>query len=165
MGALEFDEFYESFFDRVARALTLVGADRDLARDATQEAFARALRQWRKVREMDRPDGWVYVVAMNQLRDQRRRSERRRERSPTSGDGAVDNTSAVATRVSVRDAIALLPARQRQAVVLRYLADLPIADIADAMGCAAGTVKATLHQAMRSMRVELDDTEADDADR
>lgn len=165
MGVLEFDEFYESYFDRVARALTLAGADRDLARDATQEGFARALRQWRKVREMERPDGWVYVVSMNQLRDQQRRSERRRERAPTSDDGAVDNTRAVATRVSVRHAIALLPMRQRQAVVLRYLADLPIADVADAMGCATGTVKATLHHAMRSMRVELDDTEDDDADR
>jgi RNA polymerase sigma-70 factor (ECF subfamily) len=165
MGALEFDEFYESFFDRVAGALALAGTDRDVARDATQEAFARALRQWRKVREMDRPDGWVYVVAMNQVRDNRRRRERRQERTATADDGAVDNTRAVATRVTVRDAIATLPTRQRQAVVLRYLADLPIADVATAMGCAIGTVKATLHQAMRSMRVELDDTEDDDADR
>ena len=57
------------------------------------------------------------------------------------------------------------PRVQREAVVLRYLADLPIADVARAMDCATGTVKATLHQAMRSMRVELDDTEGDDADR
>ena len=165
MGELAFDEFYASFFDRVARTLMLAGADRDPARDATQEAFARALRQWRKVREMDRPDGWVYVVAMNQLRDQWRRSERSRTQAPAIDDGAVDNTHAVATRLSVRDAIATLPVRQRQAVVLRYLADLSIADVADAMGCATGTVKATLHHAMRSMRVELDDTEDDDADR
>jgi RNA polymerase sigma-70 factor (ECF subfamily) len=162
---MTFDEFYESYFDRVARALVLAGADRDLASDAAQEAFARALRRWRKVREMDRPDGWVYVVAMNQLRDHWRRSERRRERTPGVGDGAGDNTSGVATRLSVRDAIATLPPRQRQAVVLRYLADLPLADVADAMGCATGTVKATLHQAMQSMRVELDDQEGDDADR
>jgi RNA polymerase sigma-70 factor (ECF subfamily) len=165
MGKLSFDEFYETFFDRVARALVLAGADRDVARDATQEGFARALRRWHQVREMDRPDGWVYVVAMNQLRDQWRRSARRRDRTPTVDDGAVDNTRTVATRLSVRDAIATLPSRQRQAVVLRYLADLAIADVADAMGCATGTVKATLYQAMRSMRVELDDTEDDDAGR
>ena len=165
MAGLAFDEFYESYFDRVARTLVLGGADRDLARDATQEAFARALRRWRKVREMDRPDGWVYVVAMNQLRDRWRRSERRRERAPELSDGAADNTHAVATRLSVRDAIATLPSRQRQAVVLRYLADLPIADVADAMGCAAGTVKATLHQAMQRMRVELEDMEDEDAHR
>ena len=113
---------------------------------------------------MDRPDGWVYVVAMNQLRDHWRRHERRRGRAPLP-DFVVDNTSTVATRVSVRDAIATLPPRQREAVVLRYLADLPLADVADAMGCATGTVKATLHQAMASMRIELDDTEDDDAPR
>jgi RNA polymerase sigma-70 factor (ECF subfamily) len=165
MGGLAFDEFYESYFDRVGRALVLAGAERDLARDATQEAFTRALRRWRKVREMDRPDGWVYMVAMNQLRDHWRKSERQRDRAAQLDDGTTDNTSAVATRLSVREAIATLPPRQRQAVVLRYLADLPIADVADAMGCATGTVKAALHQAMRTMRVDLDDMEDDDADR
>jgi len=164
MSGLVFDDFYESYFDRVGRALVLAGADRDQARDAAQEAFTRALRRWRKVRDMDRPDGWVYVVAMNLLRDTWRRTARHGERGPAPDDG-VDNTSAVATRLSVREAIATLPPRQRQAVVLRYLADLPLADVADAMGCATGTVKATLHQAMQSMRIELDDTEDDDADR
>lgn len=165
MGGLVFDEFYESYFDRVGRALVLAGADRDQAREVTQEAFTRALRHWRKVKDMDRPDGWVYVVAMNQLRDKWRRNERHRKRPPALDDDAADNTSAVATRLSVREAIATLPPRQRQAVVLRYLADLPLADVADAMGCATGTVKATLHQAMQRMRIELDDTEDHDADR
>ena len=86
-------------------------------------------------------------------------------RAPELSDGAADNTTAIATRLSVREAIATLPARQREAVVLRYLADLSLADVADAMGCAIGTVKATLHQAMQSMRVELDDLEDEDADR
>jgi RNA polymerase sigma-70 factor, ECF subfamily len=162
--AWEFDEFYESHFDRVARALTLAGGDRELAHDAAQEAFARALRQWRKVREMARPDGWVYVVGMNQMRDHWRRTERRRGRA-SQPEFVADNTSAVVTRVSVRDAIETLPPRQREAVVLRYLADLPLTDVADAMGCAVGTVKATLHQAMASMRIELDDTEDDDEPR
>ncbi len=164
MAGWEFDQFYGTYFDRIARALTLAGGDRELAHDATQEGFARALRHWRKVRSMDRPDSWVYVVAMNTMRDHWRRTERRRGRTP---DPAVpaDNTSPVATRVSVREAIAMLPPRQREAVILRYLADLPLTDVADAMGCAIGTVKATLHQAMQSMRVELDDTEDDDAPR
>ena len=47
--------------------------------------------------------------------------------------------------------------------MLRYLADLPLAEVAEAMGCAVGTVKATLHQALGSLRVEL--KEDDDADR
>ena len=58
--------------------------------------------------------------------------------------------------------IATLSPRQREAIVLRYFADLALADIADAMGCAVGTVKATLHQALNAMRLELDE-EDDDA--
>jgi len=158
MEQRDFDGFYAAHFDHVARAISLAAGDRELARDATQEAFARALRRWRTVRDMDRTDGWVYVVAMNQLRDHWRRLERRR---PTE-QIAVDSSGAVVTRLSVRDAIATLPPRQRQAVVLRYLADLPLADVANAMGCALGTVKATLHEALRAMRVELEEDE--DAD-
>ena len=60
------------------------------------------------------------------------------------------------------EAIATLPARQREAVVLRYLADLSVKDVAEAMGCAVGTVKATLNHALRTLRVELE--EDDDAD-
>ena len=102
---------------------------------------------------------------MNQLRDHWRRNERRRERAAAVDDRCESTTRARSRRgLSVREAIATLPPRQRQAVVLRYLADLPLADVADAMGCAIGTVKATLHQAMRNMRVELDE-EDEHADR
>src|SRR5690349_4857622 len=122
MTATGFDEFYLEHFDPVARAITLAAGDRELARDATQEAFTRALRKWRQVKEMDRPDGWVYVVAMNQLRDHWRKRER--EHPEPEAQSADDGTSAVVTRLSLRAAIATLPPRQRAAVVLRYLADL-----------------------------------------
>jgi DNA-directed RNA polymerase specialized sigma24 family protein len=78
MEARDFDEFYAAHFDHIARAISLAAGDRELARDATQERFARALRRWRTVRDLDRADGWVYVVAMNQLRDHWRRLERHR---------------------------------------------------------------------------------------
>jgi RNA polymerase sigma factor (sigma-70 family) len=162
VGRSDFDEFYTTYFDRVARALVVAGADRESAWDATQEAFARALRRWRTVREMDRPDGWVYVVAMNQQRDRWRRDERRRAVPQSEADDAADNTGGIATRLSVRELITTLPPRQREAVVLRFLTDLPLSDVADAMGCALGTAKATLHQALQTLRVELDDTEEDD---
>jgi RNA polymerase sigma factor (sigma-70 family) len=57
----------------------------------------------------------------------------------------------------LRDAIARLPERQRVAIVLRYLADLPLVDVAAAMGCAVGTVKSTLHAARARLEVDLGD--------
>ena len=124
--------------------------------------MTRALRRWRHVRGLDRPAAWLYVVAMNHVRDGWRRDRREPQWDAELDAPTPDPSGGVTTALSVRDAIATLPARQREAVVLRYLADLPLADVADAMGCAVGTVKATLHQALASLRVEL--KEDDDAD-
>jgi RNA polymerase sigma-70 factor (ECF subfamily) len=100
------------------------------------------------------PAGWVVVVAVHAERRRWRREHR------TSFDDAAsavmaDHGAAVATAVDLRAALDRLTGRQRAAVVLRYLADLPIADIATALGCAEGTVKATLHQALAKLRVDM----------
>jgi RNA polymerase sigma-70 factor (ECF subfamily) len=159
MAGADFDEFYGTHFDPVARALTVATGSREIAADAAQEAFTKAYQRWRRVRDMDRPDGWVYVVAMNAAR---RRWSRDQRAVKAAVAGPSDPIGGVATRLSLRDAIATLPPRQREAVVLRYLADLPLADIAAAMNCAVGTVKATLHHALDALRVEFE--EIDDAD-
>ena len=162
MAGRAFDEFFAAHYDDLARTLTVAIGNRAAAEEAAQEAMTRALRRWRHVRGLDRPSAWLYVVAMNHVRDGWRK-ERREPRWDTGFESpTVDPSGGVATVLSVRDAIATLPARQREAVVLRYLADLSLADVADAMGCAVGTVKATLHQALDSLRVEL--KEEDDAD-
>jgi RNA polymerase sigma-70 factor (ECF subfamily) len=163
MAGREFDEFFARYYDELARTLTVALADRGAAEEAAQEALTRALRRWRHVRGLDRPAAWLYVVAMNHARDGWRRDRREPKWETGLESSTPDPTGGVTTALSVRDAIATLPARQREAVVLRYLADLPLADVAEAMGCAVGTVKATLHQALGSLQVEL--KEDDDADR
>ena len=155
-----FDEFFGAHHDRVLRSLSLAFGDRARAEEATQEAFARAYRKWGTVSAMERPVAWVYVVAANEAR----RSWRRRRR-----DAAVpveevpgptaDPAGAVATAVAVRASLAILAPRQRTAVVLRYLADLSLAEVATAMGCAEGTAKSTLHAALGRLRIELSDEE------
>ena len=162
MAGRGFDEFFAAHYADLARTLTVALADRPAAEEAAQEALTRALRRWRHVRTLDRPAAWLYVVAMNHVRDRWRREHREPQWDLELDTATIDPSGGVATAVSVRDAITTLPARQREAVVLRYLADLPLADVADAMGCAVGTVKATLHQALRALRVELEEDE--DAD-
>ena len=162
MAGRGFDEFFATYYDDLARTLTIALADRSAADEATQEAMTRALRRWRHVRGLDRPAAWLYVVAMNHVRDGWRRDRREPKWDAEFDSPTPDPSGGVTTALSVREAIATLPARQREAIVLRYLADLPLADVADAMGCAVGTVKATLHQALASLRVEL--KEDDDAD-
>ena len=161
MAGRGFDEFYASHYDDLARTLTVALGDRSAAEEAAQEALTRALRRWRHVRTLDRPAAWLYVVAMNHVRDGWRHEHREPRWETGLGTSTADPSSGVTTALSVREAITTLPPRQREAVVLRYLADLSLADVAEAMGCAVGTVKATLHHALGSLRIELE--EDDDA--
>src|SRR5689334_3829473 len=151
-----FEEFFLDHYGDVVRSIGLAVGDRLRAEELVQEAFARALRHWRRVSELDRPVAWVYVVALNEAR-----RSWSRERRASVGNGRVelapDPAGGVAITVDVRAALEQLTERQRAAIVLRYLADLSIDDIADALGCAPGTVKATLHQARARLRIELED--------
>ena len=155
----EFRTFFAEEYPIVVRALRLAISDAGNAEELAQEAFARAWSRWRIVSVMERPVAWVYVVALNV---ERRRWRRQRDRpdGPTVALSEPDVAVGVVESIHVRDAIHDLPARQRTAIALRYLADLQIRDVAIAMGCAEGTVKATLHQALRALRVELEDDDA-----
>jgi RNA polymerase sigma-70 factor (ECF subfamily) len=153
----EFEDFFAAHYEPVRRALVLALRDIDQAEDLAQEAFARALRHWVSVSHKDRPVVWVYVVAMNQARrDFRRAQSPAGKREPRR---STDLSSAVVTTVCLKTALERLSPRQRAAVVLRYLADLSTAETARAMGCAEGTVKSALHEALAHLRVELEEEE------
>jgi RNA polymerase sigma-70 factor (sigma-E family) len=156
----DFDSFYRDEYGAVLRTVRLVLGDAERAEEVTQEAFVRALKRWSKVREMTRPGGWVAVVAVNADRKRWRR-ESRGAVTPTE-ETSRDHASSVVVSLTIREALFRLTVRQRAAVVLRYLTDLPIADIATALGCAEGTAKATLHQALSALRADLSEVDEDE---
>lgn len=161
---LSFEGFYGDEYIGVVRALALTFGDQGRAEDAAQEAFVKAYRRWARVGKMDRPGTWVYVVALNAER-RRSRHDKEDPSSAASTDEPVDAFGQWADGASLRSALVSLAPRQRAAVVLRYLADLPVDDVALVLGCSPGTVKATLHAALRRLRVEMTDTEVVDANR
>jgi RNA polymerase sigma-70 factor (ECF subfamily) len=152
-----FETFFEDNYGDVLRSVAFALGDRDRAEDLTQEAFARAYQRWGRVAAMERPVTWVYVVALNAERKRWKRE--RTEDIEEPGRGESDHASRVVTGVVVRDAVHRLAARQRAAVALRYVSDLTVADIARIMACSEGTVKATLHQALGKLRVDLQGSE------
>lgn len=154
-----FRGLYEREFAPVYRAVLLLCGDRQLAEDATQEAFARALSRWRRLRSHPSPGGWVTTTALNVARRQLRRR-------PTVTVGADAFRGAeIDERLALHAAIRALPPRQQEAVALYYLLDLPVAETAAAMGVDDGTVKTHLSRAREALERTLRDDEPEELSR
>ena len=147
---MDFDTYYSASYERVRRAMALTFRDPTLAEEIAQEAFFQTLRKWSKVSLLDHPEGWTMIVALNKGRDIYRRRVRQEARQSLvvqrstrySGEDRVEDQMMVATLLEgVSD-------RQREALLLRYITQLTIPEIAAVMSCAEGTVKATLHAAL-----------------
>ena len=148
-----FDAFYAAHYLTLTTHLYAYCGDRQEAQDVVQEAFCRALVRWGRICTYDEPVAWVRRVAWNLATSNGRRSRvaaafRRRLRSEHVPEPSADRVALVA-------ALRTLPAKQRQAVVLHYIADLPVNDIAAAMGVADGTVKSWLHRGRAALAVQL----------
>jgi RNA polymerase sigma-70 factor (ECF subfamily) len=152
-----FDDFYREVQPRLLAALVTFTGDADLAAEAVDEAFVRALLHWRRLVAMASPSGWLYRVALNVARRQGRRSQRERATAAhlAAGSASLPAPAAEGLGIELRELVARLPERQRLAVVLRYVADLPEADIARAMGIRRSTVSATLAKARANLQRQL----------
>lgn len=146
--------FCEEQHGRVLAMLTVYLDDRQVAEELTQDALVRACRDWHRVRLMSNPNGWISTVAFNLARSWfRRQYAARRARARQEAANSVQPaTRDQATALTVRAAVASLPRRQREAVILRFLDDRSVAETATIMGCSTGTVKTHTSRALSSLR-------------
>ena len=151
-GTLDFTAFYRGSFPRVYRATWLLVKQEEVARDATQEAFERAYVRWRRLQKEPWALGWVMTTSFNLAR-----SNGRRTLPLDAASGHAPEPSS--ERVDLSRALAMLAPRQQHAVVLHYIGDLPISDIASVMNVSEGTVKAHLAQGRRALRSHLEETD------
>ena len=151
-----FEEFVQHCSGRLFRtALLLTGQDRPAAEDLLQVALERAYRHWGKISRQDEPERYVRRILANASADRWRRARRRPERPMPAGDvvaTAPDQADAIADRDFLLRALAALPPRQRAALVLRYYNDMPDAEIAQALGCSAGTVRSQISRGLAQIR-------------
>ena len=141
--------------------MVLLTGDLALASDCTDEAFARALQHWRRVSAMQSPAGWVFQAARNCSRRALWRAavERRLSlRSPRP-------EAVPAPAGELWSVVAGLPRRQREVVVLRHVADLSEAGIAEALGVSRSTVSTTLRNAYHRLGYLVAETPGDKEDR
>lgn len=146
-----FEFWYQVQRPRVLAACMALAYDVDTAREATDEAFTRALERWPAVGAMASPGGWAQTVALNYLRRGLRR--RRRERSGAARRPSVPPPGLPDAELWA--AVRSLPHRQQTAVVLRYVHDLSYEQIATTMAISRGTVASTLAAARANLAAAL----------
>jgi RNA polymerase sigma-70 factor (ECF subfamily) len=148
--APELAALFEAHSAALVRSLSVAGLPD--ARDAVQEAFVQAFVHWRRVSRYDDPLGWIRRVAINRALNRRRG----RRRQAALAQRLRELPSVTSELVPARDddvlaAVEGLPPQQRLAVTLFYFSDLPVDEVARAMGISAGAVKYHLHAARASV--------------
>jgi len=146
-----------ALYERHALGLTrlafLMLGDRQTAEDVVQEAFCGLYRAWDRLPDHARALGYVRSSVLNGSRSALRRSKRapRAVAAPAAAASAEDAVLAGERQRETVAALRRLPPRQREAVVLRYFADLPEQETAAAMGVSRGTVKSTTSRALAAL--------------
>jgi RNA polymerase sigma factor (sigma-70 family) len=140
--------YRERFADFLRIAFAITG-DEGLARDAVQEAFAKALRSSESFRAESALDGWIWGILINAARSLRATKMRGLGQDATD---VVVRVDAAQEDSEFRRWVAALPERQRLAIFLRYWVDLDYRSIAVALDVEVGTVSATLNAAHANLR-------------
>lgn len=150
-----FDEGYALLAPVAYRAAYRLLGDREAALDVAQEAMAKLVTRWPEVARHPTPEGWTVTVATRLvLGGWRKRSGLR----PASTHGTESPESPAVERADLVAALRRLPRRQREVAVLLYVADLPVAAVASALGCSDGAVKQHAWRARTALRTALAST-------
>ncbi len=146
-------------YPRIVRTAYLITGDREEAVDLAQEAFSRAFERWKVVSRLERPGAWLQRVVTNLAI-----SWRRRRRWTTVAElGGTASAANDSTAVEMLEALSFLTPAQRAAVVLRYYADQPVEQVAQALKKRPGTVRALTSQGLARLREFLREEIEDDA--
>ena len=152
------DDFVGRGSATLLRSAYLLTGDRDLAEDLLQAVLVRVVQRWHVAR--DAPHAYAHRVLVNLLHDRRRSLRRRVTEAPLDAFDerraqAIDGSDALVDRLALASAVQRLPARQREVVVLRFFADLSVAETAAAIAASEGTVKTHTSRALNALRAAL----------
>ena len=150
-GAVQVSGLFRARYPEMVRLAGLLGADDP--EDIAQEAFARLIRKAGSLRDPAAALAYVRSTVCHLVRNRHRHLRTARLRTP-SGQDEASSEHVVMIREDHREllaALASLPARQREAIVLRYWLDLPEREIAAAMGVSTGTVKSHVSRGLDAL--------------
>lgn len=152
---------YTAHYRGLVRLAAYLTSDRDIAEEVVQDAYVKVLGRWGGLRDLDKGEAYLRQAVVNLSRSRLRHRgvvERHAPRPGRDEPSAETGALSLIERSTVLRALAELPRRQREAVVLRYYADLSEAQTAHAMGISAGAVKSHTSRGMAALRHVLQET-------
>ncbi|GAA2348647.1 SigE family RNA polymerase sigma factor [Dactylosporangium salmoneum] len=153
----EYIAYFEARLPGLRRLAVLLCGDHDRADDIVQAAATTLFVRWKQARQAENVDAYVRRVVVNTFLRERRRLWSRVLLSERLPDRAAVTGQPIDERVVVRAALRRLPPRQQAVLVLRFLCDLPVAEVAELLGCSEGTVKSQTSDGLATLRKRLGD--------
>ena len=158
----DFADFAAARSPELLRLAYVLTGDRHAAEDLLQTAFTRAAAHWGRVHRS--PEAYLRKIMYREQVSLWRRRSRRPEtvmaELPEPGGHqqlAGDQLASADSRLALRQALLALPPGKRVVLVLRYLEDMPEAQVAAVLGCSVGTVRSQTHKAIRQLKTVLPD--------
>jgi RNA polymerase sigma-70 factor (sigma-E family) len=158
----DFVSYYNARAEHLRTTAYLLCGDWHLAQDLTQLTFTKLYRAWHRIERHDTIDQYARRVLLRAYLDERRRPWRREVPTeildPTLPAAPHDSPD---ERMALKAALSHLAPRQRAVLVLRFWVDLPVAQVAEVLGCSAGTVKSQTSDALAALRRVLGNPKTD----
>ena len=152
---MTFEAFYQRELKSVIGLAYALSGSASAAEDLAQDAFLAAHRSWDRIGHYDKPEAWVRRVVANMSVSLFRRKMREARAIARLDVPGATFPSLPAEDEEFWKAVRALPKRQSQAIALYYLEDRSIAEIAEILDCAQGTVKAHLHKGRAKLASRL----------
>jgi RNA polymerase sigma-70 factor (sigma-E family) len=152
----EFAEFVRTRLPALHGIAYRLCGDDDRADDLLQDALAKLYVRWSKVRLADNLDGYARTVLVRTYIDETRRPWSRVRLYGEPPDRIAPPTPGTEDRTAVRAALANLPPGQRAVLVLRFLCDLPVTEVAALLGHSEGTVRSQTSHGLAKLRRSMD---------
>ena len=152
------DVFCGYYYPRLVRFLTPLASDTRWAEDVAQETLMAALDKWDDLQRIDRPDSWLYKVAISKLHRLQARARERCILNEDRASSAVDLQLASVTdewveeHVDLITALRSLPRRQVEVIILHFYGGYTLRETAEILEVAEGTVKTHLDRGLKSLR-------------
>ncbi|MDX6653371.1 MAG: hypothetical protein QOH18_63 [Solirubrobacterales bacterium] len=160
MKSNQFEELYEEHAEALLRFLVYRTGDRGTAEEVLADTFERVLRSRSRFNpNRGKVKTWIYSIALNRLRDLYRRSEaeeRALRKSEAGAPEAVADIDRVEERSTVAAALGQLDEMEREAVSLRYGADLSVAEVAQTLDVKVSTAEGRIYRGLRHLKELLE---------